>query len=711
VRRNPVSGGGRSPSPVARSLEELGLIVKVLVVTQASAIRTALEGILRSRGDLCEVAGTGDDVAGSFDAVVIDPALGEEAVALCRRLRREMPAATVLIAGGADGDRLRALLEAGADDWLAAPLEPRDLDLRLRLAAERRGLGAAAAERLAAVEEELRRERAFFQQLFRNSPSGIVILDNDDRIVDANQPFCEMFQYPLEELVGYQLSDRIVPEELRAEAQELSELVFHQKSVARETVRKRKDGTALDVVILGYPIELADRRIGAYGIYTDVTERKRAERRLFHDAFHDPLTGLPNRSMLIDRLERALQRTRRGDFQFALLFIDLDGFKAINDGLGHAAGDELLTVLARRLEACLRPGDTTARFGGDEFMILLEGITRTSDATRIAERVLERLREPLEIAGQEVLTSGTIGIAFSATGYQDVDEMIRDADLAMYRAKAAGKARYEIFDTAMHQRVVERLRLEGELQQAIAEGGLMLDYQPIVSLRSGRLVGLEALVRWPHPERGRLEPRELIPVAEESGLIVPLGRWALEEACRQLVIWQERFPERDGLVVHVNVSPREIARSAFYGQACRVLEATGAPAAAVGLELSEQAIQESDAEMLWRLHNRGFRLQIDDFGIGISSLSALQRLPLDSIKIDRSFIRGLAPGNPNHEVVRAVAALADSLGLQVVAEGVETEEQLALLRKLEVHFAQGYLFSRPLAADAATALIARDPRW
>ncbi len=563
------------------------------------------------------------------------------------------------------------------------------------------------------VEAALKRERAFFEQLFRNSPSGIVILDRSERVVDVNRAFVDLFQYEVAELAGKPLHDFIVPDDLRDEAGQLSELVTAHQSVERETVRRRKDGTRVDVAILAYPIELQGRRIGGFGLYNDITERKKAERKLFYDAFHDSLTGLPNRTLLTERLERDLRRARRRpDYQFALLFLDLDRFKAINDNLGHAAGDELLKEVAERLQECLRPGDTTARLGGDEFTVILEDIPNSFEAARIAERMLAALARPFVLGGQEQLTSVSIGIAFSSTGYTRVDDLMRDADLAMYRAKSRGRGCYEIFDSDMHSSEVERLRLQRELTTALAEDQLVLYYQPLIALSTGSIVGFEALVRWLHPQRGLRLPAELIPACRETGLVAIVGRWVLAEACRQLVAWQRRFPGSDAVQASVNLSLDEVTDPFFLEELDRIVGETGVKPATLSLEFAEEVTAiDGAAHLMWEIDRRGFRLAIDDFGTGRTSLDALHRLPISSIKVDRSFVELMHPGGSEAEVVRAAAALGASLGLGVVAEGVESAEQLERLRALGVGFAQGYLFSPPLPAAEAEVLIAEDRRW
>lgn len=559
------------------------------------------------------------------------------------------------------------------------------------------------------VEAALKRERAFFQQLFRNSPAAIAVLDTADRVVEVNHAFMDLFQWEIQEIEGRQLSDFIVPEDLKDEAAELSALVFNAQPVDRESVRLRKDGTKVDVAILGFPIELAERRIGAFGIYTDITDRKAVERKLYHDAFHDALTGLPNRTLLTERLERDLRRAkRREDYQFALLFIDLDRFKWINDNLGHAAGDDLLCEMARRLESCLRPGDTTARLGGDEFVLILEDIKEIADATRIAERVLESLALPFRLGQQEVNTSGSIGIAFSATGYERAEDLLRDADIAMYRAKSGGKGRYEIFDTEMQKNALERRDLERDLARAVEQGELSLLYQPIVSLVSGKMVGFEALLRWRHPSRGLLMPAELIPLCEETGLIVAVGRFVVEGALRQLATWQKTFPHHDATLVHINLSVKEVNPNELLPLLDKIQKETGVHPAGCIFEIPESLASPSNlatGDTLWQLRRRGYRMAINDIGLGSSSLSSLQRLPLDMLKIDRGLVRAMEPGGDHVELVRAISALGESFGLRVIATGIEKSEQIEALRELEIAYAQGFHFSAPVVATDATRML------
>ncbi len=453
-----------------------------------------------------------------------------------------------------------------------------------------------------------------------------------------------------------------------------------------------------------------------------VIERRRAQEQLVHDALHDPLTQLGNRKLFLDRLQLLLlqaQRTPGSDF--AVLFVDLDRFKSINDGLGHESGDQLIIGTAARLSACLRQTDLVARdaafgdehlvarLGGDEFVILLDRIGGAEHAILVAERIMQVLAEPFEIAGQRVFVTASVGIALSASGYADVADILRDADIAMYHAKQTGRARWVMFDQTMQLQAVRRLQLEADLRDAMARGQFFLHYQPVVSPRDGRIRGFEALLRWRHPVHGLVPPNEFIPVMEETGLIEPVGAWVLEQACRQLREWQRDYGAQ--LDISVNVSAVQFARGDLVTVVQSVLAASGIAPAGLKLELTESAVM-GDAEralaVFARLKALGVRVSLDDFGTGYSSLSYLRRLPIDTLKIDRSFVSQLDRFDDKRQIVEVVLMLARLLELDVVAEGVETEAELALLRDMGSHFVQGYFYYRPLAAgDAAAALAAQ----
>jgi len=445
------------------------------------------------------------------------------------------------------------------------------------------------------------------------------------------------------------------------------------------------------------------------------TELQQSKEHFRHAAFHDALTSLPNRSLLNEKLKSAIERAgQREGHQFAVLFLDLDRFKNINDSLGHTIGDQLLVTLARRLEHSVRDMDTVARLGGDEFAILLEGIKSANDATYMAERLQKELASPFTLGGHEVFTTVSIGIALGETGYDHPEDILRDADTAMYRAKESGKARFEVFDTSMHARASNLLRLENDLRRALERQEFRVYYQPIVALETGHIAGFEALVRWQHPERGFIAPAEFISVAEDTNLIIPLGLWVLEEACRQMVRWQWQSTANKSLTLSVNLSGKQFTQPDLVERIEGILEETGLDPRRLKLEITESVVMENAEAaiaMLVRLKALGVQLSIDDFGTGYSSLSYLHRFPLDTLKIDRSFVNLMNESADNSEIVRTIRTLAGNMGMEVVAEGIETLGQLTRLMELNCEYGQGYLFSKALAAEAAEALLARRPDW
>ncbi len=440
------------------------------------------------------------------------------------------------------------------------------------------------------------------------------------------------------------------------------------------------------------------------GSLSDITDRKQIEERLRHDAFHDALTGLSNRALLIDRLSHALNRVnRRGDYIFAVLFLDLDRFKMINDSLGHTLGDQLLVTIARRLRECVRPDDTVARLGGDEFVVLLDGVQDVEEASTIANRIQESLKSPISLGDHEVVTSASIGIAASSRKYERPEQILRDADLAMYRAKTLGKSRQEIFDGDMQHHMLFRLELETDLRGALDRGELSVYYQPIVSISDGSIVAFEALVRWRHPERGMVPPGIFVPIAEGTGLVIPIGNWILETACRQMKEWLPNLPADRLVSMHVNLSGRQFRHPDLVENLRATLDRVGLEPNRLGLEITESVVMDnaaSAAEMLEQLRSVGVQLQIDDFGTGYSSLSYLHRFPIDTLKIDGSFIRDMLSDQKNVEIVRSIAALAHELGMQIIAEGVETADQLAKLRELGCERAQGHFFCEAVPPDS-----------
>ncbi|MGZ8842450.1 MAG: EAL domain-containing protein [Pyrinomonadaceae bacterium] len=434
-----------------------------------------------------------------------------------------------------------------------------------------------------------------------------------------------------------------------------------------------------------------------------------------HAAFHDALTNLPNRALLAENLRFVIERAKNHeDYQFAVLFLDLDRFKNVNDSLGHSIGDQLLIAMARRLESCIRDVDMVARLGGDEFAILLDGIPNADEALNMARRIQDKLSSPFNLSGHEVFTTTSIGIALSSTGYDHPENMLRDADTAMYRAKAQGKACYEVFDKGMHTHAVYLLKMENDLRRALDREEFRVYYQPIVSLDNGQLAGFEALIRWQHPERGFVNPSDFIPLAEDTGLIVPIGLWILKKACQQLSLWQWQSSANRNLFMSVNLSSKQVTQPQLDNEIRDILEETNVDAKHLKLEITESAVMENAdmaARLLKRLKALGVQLSIDDFGTGYSSLGYLHRFPVNTLKIDRSFIGRIGEAAENIEIVRTIVSLAENMGMEVVAEGVETLSQLSQLRKLNCQYGQGYLFSRPVDAESVTAWISRKPHW
>ena len=428
-------------------------------------------------------------------------------------------------------------------------------------------------------------------------------------------------------------------------------------------------------------------------------ERQKAEKQLAHDALYDRLTDLPNRHLLSNHLNRALKKYRRdSNHKFAVFFLDLDRFKYVNDSLGHKSGDLLLVGIAQRLKTCLRASDILARLGGDEFAILLEDLETMSEAIALAERIQQSLQSPFHLGIHEVFTSVSIGIAFSKPGLCSPEDLLRNADIAMYKAKALGKTRYELFDDSLHIQVVNRLSLETDFHYSLDKGEFRLHYQPIIALNDGRTIGFEALVRWQHPQRGYVAPEEFIALAEETGKIVPLGWWVLQEACYQLKEWQLLF-NNPSLTMGVNISQKQFSQPYLVDSLIQILQTTGLEADNLRLEITESLLMQDTQitmETLNQIRALGCQLYLDDFGTGYSSLSYLHSLPIDALKIDRSFIWAIDSEGNNSEIVEAIIMMAKSLGLKVIAEGIETETQLAKLQQLQCLYGQGYLFTKPL---------------
>jgi len=567
---------------------------------------------------------------------------------------------------------------------------------------------AKEAERHAELLEESE-ER--FRSAFDYASIGMALVSENGRWLQVNRSLCKLVGYSEAEMLMTDIQSLTHPEDLGDLLVQQSRLMNSQ--VAGYQTEKRyihKSGREVWTLLSVSRVRDPETKLLRFIFQIqDITDRKRAEAQLVHDAFHDGLTGLPNRALFVDHLKLAVARNLRHEYPlFSVLFLDLDRFKVVNDSLGHLVGDQLLIAIAHRIQECLRPGDTIARLGGDEFTILLEDLKSNGEAIHIAERIQRELALPFDLEGQQVFSSTSIGIAPSTIGYDRPEHILRDADTAMYYAKSLGGGRYQVFDKSMHVRAVKQLEMQNDLRQAIARDELFVEYQPIVSLDTFKITGFEALARWKHEKHGLINPAQFIPVAEETGLIIPIGEWVLRQACAQARQWQEMYPGEDRLTISVNLSPKQFAEPNLIQQIETVLEETRLDPCTLQLEITESVVVENVedvAEMLRRLRMLGVGLSIDDFGTGYSSLSSLHRFPISTLKIDCSFVSRMSGNNENTEIVRTIMSLAGNLGMDVTAEGVETLDQVTKLRTFGCEKGQGFFFSRPLAARDAEDLL------
>ena len=699
-------------------------------------MRLRLRQVMENEGYRVAEAENGDQGLAAYerlnpDLVILDGLMpGMDGITCCVQLcclsapNTRLP--ILMIAALDDPESVDRAFAAGATDCITKPIHQALLRQRVRQLLQRTQIHQQleqSNQELQARVEELGR----MQQALRESEEryALAALGANDGLWDWNLLTNQIYFSPR----WKSMSGLIVPE-----SDSSIEVWFNQ--VHPEDIERVKAAIASHLQGLTPHLEIEYRlqqQSGAYrwmlcrglavrnlqdspyrlaGSQTDITERRLVEAELWHQAFHDALTGLPNRFLFSQRLEQLLEQAKwQKDYLFAVLFLDLDRFKVLNDSLGHLQGDQLLKAIARRLEKCLRPGDTVSRMGGDEFMVLLEQIADATDANRMAERIQQELKLPFNLGGQEICIDVSIGVAISDGNYHRSEDLLRDAEVTMYRAKALGGGHYEVFTPSIHTQAMARLQLETDLRQALNQQELQLYYQPIVSLKTGHLIGFEALVRWQHLQRGIISPTEFIPIAEETGLIIPIGLWVLSEACHQMHAWQQQFPNPVPLKISVNLSGRQLLQPQLVAQVKQILQSSQLHPQSLKLEITESVMMENielTTKVLQQLQALGIQLCMDDFGTGYSSLSYLHRLPIDTLKIDRSFTNDIDNDPEKIEIIRTVVALAWNLGLDVIAEGVETKTQMFQLQALRCDYGQGYFFSKPLDAEAARALIKID---
>ena len=647
----------------------------------------------------------------TFDLVLLDIMMpdinGLTVLKTLRSMRSTSDLPVIMVTAKTDSADIVEALELGASDYVTKPI-----DFAVALARIRTQLARKRAE------EALRQSEERYALAMCGAKDGLWDWNVCTNELYVSPRWKAMLGFPEGEVINKpdQWFGLVHPED-RARLQ--ADIATHCQGLTPHFENEHRllhqDGTYRWVLSRGVAVwqetGQASRMVGSL---TDVTERK----------VTDVLTGMPNRLLFMDRLGQALAHARRRQqYRFAVLLLDLERFRVVNDSLGPLIGDQLLVAVAQRLEYCLRHGDTVthmraehtvARLQGDEFIVLLDDLTDISNATRVAERILQELSGSFSIEGHEMYVSARIGIALSTTEYERPEDVLRDAEIALHRAKLRGSKTYEVFDTHMHARAVARLHLETELRQAVEYQGLCVYYQPIIGFVSGRICGFEALVRWQHPARGLVSPGDFIPLAEETGLIFPLGAWVLQESCQQMRLWHAQFPSTLPLFISVNLSAKQFRQPNLVDQVVQTLQETGLDPAYVKLEITESVlmdIPEAVNLMLQALRALGLELSLDDFGTGYSSLSYLHRFPLDVLKIDRSFVSRMDTEEESKAIIQTIITLAHQLGLDVVAEGVESAEQLRYLRTLGCEYGQGYFVSRPLDAETISALIAAEPRW
>jgi diguanylate cyclase (GGDEF)-like protein/PAS domain S-box-containing protein len=643
----------------------------------------------------------GLDILGTdaVDVVILDLTLPDSAglETFTRLHDHAVQIPIIVLTGFADEELAVTAVREGAQDYLVkGELDGNLLARACRYAMERHK-----------ADQALRESEERYALATEGANDGIWDWDLKSNRIYFSPRWVTMLQLPPENITN-NLEDwfsRVHPEDLE---QVKIDIQAHLEGLSMHFENEHRmlhqDGTYRWMLCRGLAVR--DQASQAYrmaGSFSDITDRKRAEEQLQRDAFYDGLTHLPNRAVFMDRLGRAVERAkRRQDNRFAILFLDLDRFKMVNDGMGHGVGDDLLVSLANRLDECVRSADTVARLSADEFAFLIEDLEVQNEAIKIANRIKADLSKPFLLSNREVVISASVGITVSDLGYERAEDALRDAKIAMNHAKADGGGDYVVFEVPMRSRAVNLLQLEAELRRAIEQEEFQLYYQPIISLTDGKISGAEALIRWIHPQHGVVSPGEFIPLAEDTGLIVPIGDWVLVQACRQFVDWQSKFSHKPPLSISVNLSTKQFRQSDLVDKIVDVLNGSGIDPANLRLEITESVLMDTNdsaLSMLTTLHESGVHVHIDDFGTGYSSLSYLHQLPIDALKIDRSFVARIDDDQNNTKIIQTIISLANDLDLIAIAEGVETKSQLVALRSLQCEYAQGYLFAKPVTSD------------
>jgi len=691
----------------------------ILVVDDELHLRNSLRSLLSLQGYTVVTADGGRAAIDllqrqQFDLVLLDLFMadvnGNQVMDFI--LERQIDTGVVVVSGDVSIDSAISALRRGAYDFLRKPYESDELLLKVENVLAKRRL----EKENKAMNLQLRESERWYRYMVNRSPDLVYTLDANGRFTFLNDRVESLLGYSRESLIGQHYSAFIYLDDLEAACYTLNERRTGNRATSNKELRVRHNTEprllTLEFNSFGIYEESGTDApagyIGTYGVAKDVTERKKSEQIISYQAYHDQLTGLANRMRFRDHLELAIAQAKRHDQMLAVLFLDMDRFKVVNDTLGHAIGDSLLKEVASRLSGCLRESDTLARQGGDEFTLLLPQIGDREDAMRTAEKLIKVFDNPFQIDGHELYVSMSIGIALYPMDGESIDILVKNADIAMYDSKAKGRNRYQFYSSGMNVSFAGRLSLEMQMRKAIDRQEFQVFYQPQISIETGRISGMEALVRWFSPLHGNIPPLKFIPLAEETGLIIPIGEFVLRSACNQAMLWKNAgFPP---LCVAVNISAQQIEQDGFCDYIAQLLQEYGLDGSMLELEVTEGALLNDGEHIISKLEmiaGMGVKIALDDFGTGYSSLSYLQKFPIKTLKIDQSFVRGLPADASNVSIVTAICAMAQGLNMKLVAEGVETHEQLNFLRALQCNEAQGFLFSKALSGDEITGILMR----